>query len=70
MALPDEIIARLSTQGVGSTSLSSTGGWHLVAPQLYSTQDRSIAVQEVGGFQQEASIDLDRRTFNLLYVGS
>ncbi len=73
--LTDEIIARLSSQGVGSTSISSSG-WLLTKRQFLpgtidgSTQARQIAVIPTGGQGWEPTEQLDRPTFQLLLRGS
>ena len=74
MSLVAEIMARLSSQSVGSTS--STAAWRLVARELLpatiggSTQAQMIAVIPTGGFQQEATEPLLRPTFQVQVRGS
>lgn len=69
MTLITEIIGRLTTQGVGSTSAGSTG-WLLQGRALTSTQAQVIAVIPTGGNDQEPTEDLDQPTFQLVGRGA
>lgn len=70
MSLAAEVIARLSSQGVGSTS--STAAWRLVQREFLpasiggSTQPQQIAIVPTGGFPQELTDPLVRPTFQVL----
>lgn len=71
--LVDEIITRLSSQGVGGTT--STATWRLVARQFLpgtlgaSTQAQQIAVVPTGGLPWEPAAGFDRPRFQLLFRG-
>lgn len=73
--LPDEILARLSSQAVGSTNASSSG-WLLVTRQFLpgtigqSTRAQQIAVVPTGGHAWEPTENLDRPTFQVLVRGA
>lgn|GEM_PF-2103979 len=74
-ALVDEIIAKLSSGGLGSTS-PSTSTYRLVARAWLAgtidgtTQGPQIAVYPTGGLPREPEEDLDRPTFQLLFRGT
>jgi hypothetical protein len=67
--LVDDVIARLSTQGVGSTSSTST--WRIVARDFLpgtigsSSQAKMIAVTATGGYPQMSAEDLTYPTFQV-----
>lgn len=63
--LLDEIMARLTSQGVATTGAASTS-WRLGARELQDSPDRFVAVIPTGGGQQEGVAPLDRPTFQLL----
>jgi Bacteriophage minor capsid protein len=74
-SLTAEIVAKLSSGGVGSTSATGTS-WRLVERELLpgtlgtSTAPRQIAVVPTGGFPWEPEELLDRPTFQLLFRDS
>lgn len=75
MALVEEILAKLSSGGVGSTTATGTN-WRLVKRDLQpgtigtSTVPRQIAVVATGGRPWEPSESLDRPNFQLLFRDS
>lgn len=74
-SLVDEIIAKLSSGGLGSTS-PSTSTYRLVARAWLAgtigqtTQAMQIAVFPTGGLPREPEEDLDRPKFQLLFRGT
>lgn len=73
--LGDEILARLSSRGVGSTNATSSG-WLLVKRQFLpgtigaTTRAQQIAVVPTGGLGWEPEEQVDRPTFQVLVRGA
>jgi len=69
VALGDEIGARLTSQGVCSTSAGSTG-WMLRYRALTPAPVRQVVVTPSGGLPQEGKAPIDRPGFQVLVRGS
>ena len=71
--LLDEIGARLSTQGIASSSGEGSPAWYLWKSQMPDSTDiadRGVAVTASGGLPQLPNIQIDRPTFQVVVRGA